>query len=271
MLKTVHAERVCALICFWWRRSTRNTSKYDANVVVKLILSTGSGIRVQYRSELAKNRETPAAMQKNQKVNTTFITRASVTTSLYRRCRVRASTLSTAIVAIVMTDTPAHTKPAIQWMSLPLQAVLWSYFNSATLYRTSNGWAKRPMTKSEHARQQIRILEAEWRSGVFQIINTTNMLNDTAVTENKEFRTQIRISEIGAFPLCVKSTVSKKKHVWTKLLFLASISTAELLQNDLENSQVEPVRTLKSLPRPIYSDNISHDQRRKAMTKRPQV
>ena len=129
------------------------------------------------------------------------------------------------------------------------------------------------MTKSEHARQQIRILEAEWRSGVFQIINSTNMLNDTAVTENKEFRTQIRISEISIFLLCVKSTVSKKKHVWTKLLFLASISTTELLQNDLENA---PSRTCENsqifhVPRPIYSDKISHDQRHKATTKRPQV
>ena len=68
----------------------------------------------------------------------------------------------------------------------------------------------RPIIKSEQARQQMRMFEGEWRSGVFQITRITTMFQVVATTENTELSTQQTMSEVKKLPTRDGSKVARK-------------------------------------------------------------
>ena len=67
-----------------------------------------------------------------------------------------------------------------------------------------------PIIKSEQARQQMRMFEGEWRSGVFQITRITTMFQVVATTENTELSTQQTMSEAKKLPTRDGSKVARK-------------------------------------------------------------
>lgn len=153
------------------------------------------------------------------------------------------------MAAIVITDTPALTNPAIQWISLPMQAVLKLSLNSAILYVTSIGWAKRPITKSEPARQQMRTFEGECRGGDFQMTKMIKMLHRVATKANAKLMAQQIISAIKTPPVCESSTLVKKKHFVALFVSIFSMASTQkrhwqefqfagLLENACENADI---------------------------------
>ena len=56
----------------------------------------------------------------------------------------------------------------------------------------------------------MRMLEGEWRSGVFQITRITTMFQVVATTENTELSTQQTMSEAKKLPTRDGSKVARK-------------------------------------------------------------
>lgn len=76
----------------------------------------------------------------------------------------------------------------------------------------------------------MRMLEGEWRGGVFQMTRMTKMFHRVATKANTELIAQQIISAMKTPPVCESSTLVKKKHFGVLFVSMLSVASAKKRQ-----------------------------------------
>lgn len=76
----------------------------------------------------------------------------------------------------------------------------------------------------------MRMLEGEWRGGVFQMTRMTKMFHRVATKANTELIAQQMISAMKTPPVCESSTLVKKKQFGVLFVSMFSVASVQKRQ-----------------------------------------